>query len=294
MTAGSLEVPRITYAARIVKAGTAGRRPPSVPTYTAAVVPISAVLITCDEERNLPRALASVAFCDEVVVLDGGSRDRSPELARAAGARVETSTPWPGFVEQRNRAVAAARHDWVLAIDADERVTDELRQEIRAEAAHGFAHYGYRIPRLAFYLGRWIKGTDWWPDPQLRLFDRRRGRWEGGLIHESVRVEGTVGRLHSRIEHFTYDDISDHLTTIDRYTTLWAEQALQEGRRSGPLDPALAAAWAFLRNYFVRGGLMLGEAGLTVSALNSYYTYVKLAKLRERRNNGGPPDPPRT
>jgi glycosyltransferase involved in cell wall biosynthesis len=256
------------------------------------VTPLSAVLITCDEERNLPRALASVAFCDEIVVLDGGSRDHTREIASAAGARVETSIPWPGFVEQRNRAVAAAKHDWVLAIDADERVTDELREEIRARGAAGFAHSGYRIPRLAYYLGRWIRGTDWWPDPQLRLFDRRRGRWQGGLIHESVRVEGSVGRLRARMEHFTYQDISDHLATIDRYTTLWAQQAAEEGRRSGPLDPAVAAVWAFLRNYVVRGGVMLGEAGLTVSALNSYYTYVKLAKLRERRNGGLPAPPP--
>ena len=171
--------------------------------YTAAVPPLSAVLITCDEERNLPDALASVAFCDDVVVLDGGSRDRTRELAAAAGARVQTSEPWPGFVEQRNRAVAAARHDWVLAIDADERVTPELRDEIRAEAAKGFAHAGYRIPRLAFYLGRWIRGTDWWPDPQLRLFDRRRGRWQGGLIHESVRVDGHRGaaaRAHGALQ----------------------------------------------------------------------------------------------
>ncbi len=257
--------------------------------YTAAVTPLSAVLITCDEEKNLPRALESVAWCDEVVVLDGGSRDRTRELAAASGARVETSTPWPGFVEQRNRAVAAARHDWVLAIDADERVTPELRDEIRGRAAAGFEHAGYRIPRLAFYLGHWIRGTDWWPDPQLRLFDRRRGRWQGSLIHESVRVEGSVGRLRERMEHFSYDDISDHLATIDRYTTLWAEQAAQQGHRSGPLDPAAAALWAFLRNYVVRRGLVLGEAGLTVSILNSYYTYVKLAKLRERRNGGAPP-----
>jgi glycosyltransferase involved in cell wall biosynthesis len=260
--------------------------------YTAAVTPLSAVLITCDEEQNLPRALESVKFCDEVVVLDGGSRDRTRDLAAAAGARVETSIPWPGFVEQRNRAVAAASHDWVLAIDADERVTAELRDEIRAEAARGFAHAGYRIPRLAFYLGRWIRGTDWWPDPQLRLFDRRRGRWEGNLIHESVRVDGSVGRLRARMEHFSYDDISDHLATIDRYTTLWAEQAAQEGQRSGPLDPTFAAAWAFFRNYVVRRGVLLGEAGLTVSTLNSYYTYVKLAKLRERLD--GAALPPRT
>src|SRR5207247_2445273 len=195
-------------------------------------------------------------FCDEVVVLDGGSRDRTRELAAAAGARVEQSAPWPGFVEQRNRAVAAARHDWVLAIDADERGTDALREETQAEAARGFRHAGYRIPRLAFYLGRWIRGTDWWPDPQLRLFDRRRGRWQGGLVHESVRVEGSVGRMRARLEHFSYADISDHLATIDRYPTPSAEQAAQEGRGSGPLEPAAAASWASFANYAVRAGVL--------------------------------------
>src|SRR4029450_1032188 len=126
-------------------------------------------------------------------------------------APVETSAPWPGFVEQRNRAVAAARHDWVLAIDADERVTPELRDEIRGLATRGFAHAGDRSPRLGFYLGHWIKGTDWCPDPQLRLFDRRRGRWQGSLIHESVRVGGSVGRLRAGMEHFSCDDIRDHV-----------------------------------------------------------------------------------
>src|SRR5207253_5539192 len=144
------------------------------------------------------------------------------EIAEQAGARVFVRSPWPGFVAQRTFATAQARHDWVLALDADERVTPALRGEIERMRAGGFAHAGYRIPRVAFYLGRWIRGTDWWPDPQLRLFDRRRGRWEGGLIHESVRVQGSVGRLRGEMEHYTYDDISDHLATIDRYTTLWA------------------------------------------------------------------------
>ena len=131
-------------------------------------------------------------------------------------------------------------------------------------------------------------------DGRDRLFDRRRGRWEGALVHESVRVDGTVGRLKSRLEHYSYDDISDHLATIDRYTTLWAEQAAQEGRKShSALEPAAAAVWALVRNYVIRRGLLLGEAGLTVSTLNSYYTYVKLAKLRERQN-GHRPGPART
>ena len=244
------------------------------------MTPISAVLITLNEEPRLAAALESVRFCDELLVVDAGSTDRTREIAAAAGARVIVRV-WDGFTAQRNHAVGEARHDWVLAVDADERVTPALRAEIEGLRAAGFTHAGYRIPRVAFYLGRWIRGTDWYPDPQLRLFDRRRGRWMGGLVHESVHVEGPVGRLHNELEHYTYDDISDHLTAIDRYTTLWARQAHSEGRRAGLLDGCVASSWAFVRNYVVRGGFLLGEAGLTVSTFNAYCTYAKMAKLRE-------------
>lgn len=261
-----------------------------LPPILLAVTPISAVLITLNEERRIAAALDSVRFCDEVLVLDAGSTDRTRDIASSAGARVEVRA-WEGFTAQRNHAVAAARHDWILAVDADERVTSPLRAEIEGMRAAGFADAGYRIPRVAFYLGRWIRGTDWYPDPQLRLFDRRRGRWVGGLVHESVRVDGPVGRLRNELEHHTYEDISDHLATIDRYTTLWARQAHGEGKRAGVLDGCVASTWAFIRNYVVRRGFLLGEAGLTVSTLNAYYTYAKMAKLREleRTVASGPP-----
>jgi glycosyltransferase involved in cell wall biosynthesis len=245
------------------------------------VTPLSAVLITQDESSRIQGALDSVSFCDEIVVVDSGSSDRTRDLAEAAGARVLVRTPWPGFVAQRNAAMEAARHDWVLALDADERVTAPLREEILALRSRGFDRDGYRIPRVAFYLGRWIRGTDWYPDPQLRLFDRRKGRWAGGLVHESVRVEGRVGRLRGEMEHHPYRDISDHMRKIDAYTTLWARQALEEGRRTGALEATGATLWAFLRNYLLRGGVLLGGAGLTVSTLNTYYTFTKLAKLLE-------------
>jgi glycosyltransferase involved in cell wall biosynthesis len=245
------------------------------------VTAVSAVLITQDEEAKLPAALESVSFCDEIVVLDSGSSDRTRHVAEAAGARVLVRTPWPGFVAQRNAAMEAARHDWVLALDADERVTPGLREEIVALRSRGFDSDGYRIPRVAFYLGRWIRGTDWYPDPQLRLFDRRKGRWAGGLVHESVRIDGRVGRLRGEMEHLPYRDISDHMRKIDSYTTLWARQALEEGKRAGILTTTGATLWAFLRNYLLRGGILLGATGLTVSALNTYYTFAKLAKLQE-------------
>jgi glycosyltransferase involved in cell wall biosynthesis len=259
--------------------------------YTRPVTPLSAIVITKDEEARLPAALASVSFCDEVVVVDAGSTDRTREIAGAAGARVLVSAPWPGFVAQRNAAVDAARFDWVLALDADERVTPTLGEEIQALQAAGFDRAGYRIPRAAFYLGRWIRATDWYPDPQIRLFDRTRGRWEGALVHESVRVRGPVGRLRSDLEHYPYRDLNHHLLKIDRYTSLWAQQALAAGRRTGPVEMAASCAWAFLRNYFLKKGFTLGSAGLTVSTLNAYYTFVKLAKLQEltRGDGAGPP-----
>jgi hypothetical protein len=186
-------------------------------------------------------------------------------------------------VAQRSRAVREARHDWLLSLDADERVTPALAGEIRALVAGEPGAAGYLVPRVAFYLGRWIRGTDWYPDRQLRLFDRRRGRFEGGLVHESWRCEGPVGRLRGELEHHPYRDVSDHLRRIDRYTSLWAEQAATEGRRAGYAQLALVPPLSFLRNYLLRGGVWLGSAGLTVSALNSYYAFAKLAKLRERR-----------
>jgi glycosyltransferase involved in cell wall biosynthesis len=242
---------------------------------------VSAVLITHEEERHLPAALESVRFCDEIVVVDCGSTDGTRRVAEEMGARVVRSEPWPGFVAQRNLATEAARHDWVLALDADERVTPELREEIQAARASGFDRAGYRIPRVAFYLGRWIRGTDWYPDAQLRLFDRRKGRWQGGLIHESVRVDGPVGLLRGEIQHHPYDDIAHHMRKIDLYTTLWAREAFAAGRRPGALTALAVPGWAFLRNYVLKGGFRLGEAGLTVSLLNTHYTHAKLAKLRE-------------
>ena len=252
------------------------------------MTPISAVLIAQNEEESLTDALASVAFCDEVVLVDSGSTDGTREVAEAAGARVVVNAPWPGFVAQRDFAVRAARHDWVLALDADERVGPALRQEIEALRTGGLDRAGYRTPRVAFYLGRWIRGTDWYPDWQVRFFDRTRAGWQGDLVHESVRVDGPVGRLRGEIEHHPYADVSDHLSKIDSYTTLWARQAHSAGRGTNIVDMVAGGSWAFFRNYVLKRGFLLGSTGFVVSVLNSHYTFVKLAKLRELRRAGAP------
>jgi glycosyltransferase involved in cell wall biosynthesis len=206
------------------------------------MLPLSAVLITKDEEERLPDALASVRFCDEIVVVDAGSTDRTRDIAQEAGARVLVKTPWPGYALQRNAAVEAARHDWVLCLDADERVTPALRDEIQAARAQGFPGCdGYRMPRVAFYLGRWIRGTDWYPDRQLRLFDRRRGRWRETLIHESVRVEGRVGRLRGELEHFTYRDVSHHLRPSTSTHRCGPNRPTPRGAGRAPSPPSSTA-----------------------------------------------------
>ncbi|HSD67799.1 MAG TPA: glycosyltransferase family 2 protein [Vicinamibacteria bacterium] len=252
------------------------------------MVPLSAVLIAQDEEKTIGDALASVAFCDEIVVVDSGSKDATRAIAEAAGARVIVNAPWPGFVAQRDLATRAARHDWVLPLDTDERVSGALREEIEGLRRLGFDAAGYRIPRVAWYLGRWVRGTDWYPDWQVRLFDRARGGWQGDLVHESVTVRGPVGRLRGELEHHPYADISDHLRKIDSYTTLWARQAHAAGRRSNVADMFAGASWAFFRNYVLKRGFLLGSAGLIVSVLNTHYTFAKLAKLRELGRAGAP------
>ena len=241
---------------------------------------LSVVIITRDEAANIQDALESVAWADERVVVDSGSTDETARIAREAGARVETH-PWAGYAAQKNHATALAAHDWVLSLDADERVTPALADEIRAVLASGPPAHGYRIPRVTRYLGRWIRSTDWYPDPQLRLYDRRRAHWADVLVHESVVLDGPPGRLRGELEHHPYRDIAHHLRTIDRYTSLAAEQMRKNGRRAGVSDLALQAPAAFLRNYLLRGGVRDGATGLLVSILNSIYVFLKFAKLWE-------------
>jgi glycosyltransferase involved in cell wall biosynthesis len=243
---------------------------------------ISATIITLNEAAHLADALASVAWADEIVVVDSGSTDGTLDIAKRLATRVE-HRDWEGYAAQKNHASSIARHDWVLSLDADERVSPALAAWIDAWRRDSPGVQGYRIPRASHYLGEWIRTTVWYPDPQLRLYDRRAGGWVTSRVHESVTVNGAVETLSGDLEllHFPYADVSDHLRRIDAYTSLAALDMRDRGRTIGAAGLLAHPVAAFLRNYLLRRGIVQGRAGLAVSLINSYYVLLKHVKLLE-------------
>jgi glycosyltransferase involved in cell wall biosynthesis len=249
-------------------------------------VPVTALVITLNEAAHIEACLASLAWADERLVVDSGSTDGTVAIAERCGATVITR-PFDGYSAQKNFGASRAAHDWIVSIDADERDTPQLAAERKAAVAAPGDHAGFRMPRVTFHLGRWIRSTDWYPDNQLRLYDRRRARWNGRTVHESVTADGPVGRLKSELQHYAYRDIAHHLDTINQYTTLAAAEMYARGRRTNAAELLLHPPAAFLRNYVLRGGLFAGTAGLIVSVMNSYYVFLKFAKLAARQNDIG-------
>jgi glycosyltransferase involved in cell wall biosynthesis len=241
---------------------------------------VTATLITLNESAHIEAALQSVAWADEIVVVDAHSTDDTVEKARRFTDRVIVRD-WAGYIDQKNYAASIATCDWIFSLDADERVTPELAAEIKALMASSPRSAGYRVPRVSHYLGRWIRSTDWYPDYQLRLYDRRRARWAGRYVHESVQAEGEVGRMRADLQHYPYRDVSHHLQTIDTYSSLAARQMHEDGRRTGGLSMIVYGDAAFLRNYLLRGGFRDGVPGLIVSVLNTFYVMLKFVKLWE-------------
>lgn len=250
--------------------------------------PISGVVICCDEEVSIERCLASLQFCDEIVVVDSGSRDRTVEIARRFTDRV-IDQPFLGYVEQKNFALEQAKHDWVVSLDADEALSAELQQEIQ-DALRGDdgSVYGYRLDRVTHYLGTWHDYGEWHPDWQLRVFRRSRGRWTGRNPHDRIQLEGPVGRLTGRLEHWTYENLAEHVRTIDRFSTEMARSLAQDGVRFRMRDLLFRPPARFLKGFVLRGGFRKGLPGFLVSVATSFYVFMKYAKLwelerRERR-----------
>jgi glycosyltransferase involved in cell wall biosynthesis len=249
--------------------------------HTIPTVPkLSVTIVTLNEAEHVGAALDSVSWADEVVVVDSGSRDGTCAIAEARGARVATRT-WTGYVDQKNHAAQLASHDWILSLDADERITPALGDEIRQLLASEPPLRAYRAPRVAFHLGRWIRTTDFYPDYQTRLYDRRASSWRGRYVHESVATTGPVGRLRHEIEHYSFGSLAEHLDRLSLYSSLSARQMHEEGRRSSVLGLVVHPPAAFFRNYVLRRGFVDGRAGLVLSLVNAWGVFLKLAKLWE-------------
>lgn len=240
---------------------------------------ISATIITFNEERNLPRAIESLRCCDEIVVVDSGSTDRTMEIAARYGARVLEAN-WRGYAGQKNYASDQAVNDWVLSIDADEALSEDLEGEIWALKKRGPDCDAYTLPRLAQYLGKWILHSGWYPDRKIRLFDRRKASWHGEYVHESVVCEGRVGELKGNLLHYTCDSLTEHLRTMNRYTTLAAEEVVARKKKVGYSQLLADPAWTFFKTYVVQRGFLDGLEGLSIAYMASLYTFLKYAKAR--------------
>ncbi len=251
------------------------------------MVSLSVVVITFNEAANIGRCLAALGdVADEVLVVDSFSSDDTVDICRAHGARV-VQNAFAGYVEQKNFATAQARFDHVLQLDADEVLTDELRQSIcRAKA--DWRHAAYSLARLTNYCGRWVRHGGWYPDRKLRLYDRRLGRWEGLLLHERYAVAPgqSTGALAGDALHYSYPSIAQHVSQLNKFTSITAqERALRGHTRVTLFHLLLKPLWKFGHGYFLRLGFLDGFAGLSIAALSAWGVFLKFAKLKTRTEN---------
>ena len=241
-------------------------------------LPLTLVVITRDAGAQLEECLASAAFAAETIVVDSGSRDDTVEIARRLGARV-VSHEWLGFGPQKNFAVKQAAHDWVLCLDADERVSRELERSLRAAMIEP-RHSAYAMARRNRFLGRWLAHGEGYPDWSVRVFDRRRARWSEDAVHEHVLTEGSIARLDGDLLHASGESLEAYLAKQNRYTTLQAEAMHARGERFSLLRLLLSPPFRFLRFYVLRGGFLDGTAGLVHIAIGCFNSFCKYAKLR--------------
>lgn len=245
---------------------------------------ITVAIITKDEERNIRDCLESVKWADEIVVVDNGSTDRTLGICREYGARI-FQEEWKGYSGQKNSAIAKAGNEWVLNLDADERVSPELRQEMQKSLEENRGVDGYWIPRKNFFLGQWIRYCGWYPDLNLRLFRKSRGRFGERAVHERVEVEGKTATLTHPLIHKTYQSLSDFFVRMDRYSTLAAQEMHRERRKFRLMDVVFRPPFTFLQMYLLRAGFLEGYLGFVLSVLYSYYTFAKYIKLKELRKS---------
>ncbi len=244
---------------------------------------LSVTIITQNEEANIRRTLESVQWADEIILLDSGSTDRTVGICREFTDRV-FHQDWLGFGKQKNAAIDKATGDWVLSLDADEPVEKELAAEIRTIMTSPDPNDGYRVPRKTFFLGKWIKHGGWYPDHNLRLFQKGKGRFEERAVHEAVKVNGTVGTTRHAILHYAYPDLASYLASINKYSSLAVEVMAEKGipaRRTTWLNIVFRPLFTFLFKYVIRLGFLDGKHGLMINLFHAYYVFAKYAKAWE-------------
>lgn len=246
---------------------------------------ISATIITYNEESNIKAACESVSWADEIIVVDSGSNDQTREIASTCGAKVITN-PWPGFAKQKQFAVEHANCEWILSLDADERVSEQLKHAITSLGTKNDSQLaeGYLIARRSFYQNRWISAGGWYPDRQLRLFRKDKGSWKSRHIHESVEMNDSarVEILDGDLLHYSVKDAAHHHRMIgERYAPLAALQMFDEGKRTSPTRVALAGPAAFLRGFVLKGGFRDGFAGFTIASFAAHHAFLKHLMLWE-------------
>ncbi len=244
---------------------------------------LSVVIITKNEETNLARTLQSVAWADEIVILDSGSTDRTREIAESFHAKFIVEE-WKGFAAQKNSVLQKADGDWVLSLDADEEVEPALAEEIRQTLATNPSAAGFWIPRKNFFLGRWIRHGGFYPDPKLRLFRRGAGKFEDRLVHEDIQISGSTAKLKNHLLHHAYPTLESYLEHMNRYSSLGAEMAVAANPRVGFsfLNIVVRPRLTFFYNYVLRGGFLDGREGLLLHLYHAEYVSWKYAKAWER------------
>jgi len=240
---------------------------------------LSAVIITKNEACNLLPCLASLDFVDEIVVLDSSSVDDTRRIALQFGARVEISAQWDGFGKEKNKGIDLCTGDWILSLDADERIPPNLRAEILGLLANQPECNAYAIPRLSWFCGKFIRHSGWRPDYVTRLFKRGEARFSDDLVHERLVTNGPTGYLKNSIIHFSFRDFDAVINKMNAYSTASAKQLSLMGKRGGPLKGLLRGAWAFIRTYILRLGFLDGQHGLALAISNAQGTYYRYAKL---------------
>jgi glycosyltransferase involved in cell wall biosynthesis len=242
---------------------------------------ISACITAGNEEDKIGRCLKSLAWCDEVIVVDSFSTDRTVEICRQYTDRVYQHE-WLGYIGQKNLIRGMASYPWVFFLDADEEVSLELRETIQRIFRGNPRHYvGYEFPRMVYYLGRWIRYGEWYPDTKLRLFLKNHGKSSGREPHDHVVVDGPVKFIPDPIFHYTYDSIRDHLSTMNRFSSITAAEKYREGRRFHWTDILFRPHWRFFKAYVFKRGFMSGRRGLLIATISSFAVMMKYYKLWE-------------